>query len=120
MTNAAISIRFYSFYLFAMGAGMLLVPNILLSLLGFPTTTEVWIRMLGLFTLVTGIYYWYAAAHEQTAFFRATVAGRALFFVATIGLTWLFAQPLMLAAVGSIDAIGALWTWRSLRRDTAA
>jgi len=115
MTKVAISIRFYSFYLFLMGAGMLLIPNILLNLLGFPTTTEIWIRMLGLFTFTTGIYYFYAAAHEQTAFFRATVAGRVFFFFATIAITLFFNQPLMLAGVGSMDLLGAIWTWKTLR-----
>lgn len=115
MTKSAISIRFYSFYLFLMGAGILLMPNVLLSLLGFPTTTEIWIRMLGLFTLTTGIYYFQAAAHEQTAFFRATVIGRVFFFLATVVITVVFHQPPMLAAVGSVDLLGAVWTWRALR-----
>jgi hypothetical protein len=48
MSKIAFTIRVYSFYLFLMGLGMMLIPNLLLSLFGFAETTEIWIRMLGL------------------------------------------------------------------------
>jgi hypothetical protein len=116
MSKTAFTIRIYSFYLFLMGAGMIIIPNILLSLFGFPNTTEIWIRMLGLFTFTTGIYYFYSSAHEQTAFYKSTVVGRLFFFVMTIVFVFVFKQSIMLAAIGSIDCLGAIWTLTQLKK----
>jgi len=35
----------------ALGLGLLLVPNLLLGLFGFPPSREVWIRVVGLLVL---------------------------------------------------------------------
>lgn len=37
-----------------MGAGLILVPNTGLGLLGLPPTNEIWIQVLGVVTLVLG------------------------------------------------------------------
>ena len=116
MNKTAFSIRLYSFYLFLMGAGMVVIPNILLNLFGFAETTEVWIRMLGLFTFTTGIYYFYSSLHNQEAFFKATIVGRLFFFLMTVVFVFLFHQSPMLALIGSVDLIGALWTYLTLKK----
>ena len=67
MDRTSFSIRTYSLYLFLMGALLVLVPNLLLSFFGFAETTEIWIRVLGLFTFTTGIYYFYSSVHHQAA-----------------------------------------------------
>ena len=115
MNKTSFSIRIYSFYLFLMGAGMMLIPNILLSIFQFAETKEIWIKMLGLFTFTTGIYYFYAAAHNQMAFYKATIFGRLFFFLMTIVFVFAFNQSYMLALIGSVDLIGALWTFTTLK-----
>jgi hypothetical protein len=90
MSSAALTIRVYSFYLFLMGVGMMFLPNLILPIFGFPVTTKIWIRMLGLFTCTTGIYYFHSAGHEQLAFFRSTVMGRLFFFVMTVIFVFVF------------------------------
>lgn len=113
MSKPAQSIRVYSFYLFLFGAGMMFIPNVLLPIFGFQETNEVWIRMLGLFTFTTGIYYFQSSRFEQTEFYKATIMGRIFFFLATCMITLVLKQSIMLAAIGSIDLMGALWTWKS-------
>jgi hypothetical protein len=110
MSKIAFTIRIYSFYLFLMGLGMMLMPNTLLSVFGFAETTEIWIRMLGLFTFTTGIYYFQSAANEQVTFFKSTIIGRIFFFIMTVVFVFVFKQNPMLAAIGSVDLMGALWT----------
>ncbi len=116
MSKTAFTIRIYSFYLFLMGAGMIIIPNVLLSLLGFQITNEIWIRMLGLFTFTAGIYYFYSSVHEQTYFYKSTVFGRLFFFLMTIVFVFVFKQSMMLAAIGSIDCLGAIWTFTQLKK----
>ena len=118
MKNTAFSIRVYSFYLFLMGAALVIIPNILLPLFSFAKTDEIWIRMLGLFTFTTGIYYLQTSTNNQIAFYNATVIGRLFFFLMTIVFVIIFKQSPMLAAIGSIDLIGALWTYSTLKNST--
>ena len=116
MTRASFSIRIYSVYLFLIGALMIILPNLLLKFFGFAETHEIWIRMLGLFTFTTGIYYLYSSAFEQTAFYKATIVGRVFFFLMTVLFVFIFNQSPMLAFIGSVDLMGALWTYFSLKK----
>ncbi len=116
MSQIAKTIYFYSFYLFVMGLGMVFIPNTLLGVFGFENTTEIWIRMLGLFTFTTGIYYFQSARNEQMEFFKATIIGRMFFFVVTSVFVLVFKQNPMLAAIGSVDLLGALWTYFSYKK----
>jgi hypothetical protein len=109
MNKTAFSIRIYSFYLFLMGTGIIIIPNVLLGLFGFAETTEIRIKMLGLFTFTTGIYYFYAAVHNQMAFYKATIVGKLFFFLMIVVFVFTFNQSPMLALIGSVDLIGAIW-----------
>jgi hypothetical protein len=116
MNKTSFSIRIYSFYLFLMGVGMVIMPNNLLSILGFEKTTEIWIRMLGLFTFTTGIYYFYSSLHNQEAFYKATILGRIFFFLITVVFVFAFHQSPILALIGSVDFIGATWTFSTFKK----
>lgn len=116
MTKISLTIRVYSFYLFLMGAGMVLIPNTLLGIFQFAETKEIWIRMLGLFTFTTGIYYYYSSLHHQEAFYKATIIGRLFFFVMTVIFVFVFNQSYMLALIGSVDLLGALWTYSASKK----
>lgn len=116
MSTIARSVYFYSFYLFLMGLGMMAIPNTLLSVFGFAHTTEIWIRMLGVFTFATGIYYFHSAKTEQKEFFKATIIGRIFFFIMTVVLVFLFKQNPMLVLIGSMDLFGALWTYVTFKK----
>lgn len=116
MSKTAKTINMYSFYLFAMGAVLLLIPNFMLQLFGLEQTSEIWIHLLGLFTVTAGIYYFMSARTNQVGFFRATIIGR-LFFFAGVAVTVLgFGQPAVLLAIGGVDLIGAGWTYYHLSR----
>ena len=69
MTSAAKSIYLYSFYLLGMGLVLLLIPNSVLPLLGFETTNQSWIHILGIFTLANFVYYLLSARHNQIGSF---------------------------------------------------
>lgn len=99
-----------------MGLGMVCIPNALLGVFGFEETTEIWIRMLGLFTFTTGIYYYYSSLHNQQEFYRATIVGRLFFFLMTIVFVIAFKTSPMLAMIGSVDLIGAIWTYTTIKK----
>ncbi len=116
MSTTAKSIFYYSFYMMGMGAGLFLIPNLILGFFGFHTT-EVWVRILGLFAFCAGILYFHCARTNQTGFFRVTVPERIIFFLGIVMLVVLLDLPPTLAAIGSVDLLGAIWTSLALQQE---
>jgi hypothetical protein len=115
MSNSARSIFAFGLYLVALGIVLIVVPNFLLGIFLLPSTTEVWIRVVGVVVLYLGIYYTQAARKEMTDFFQWTVYVRPtliLFFTAFVMLG--FVKPILIL-FGAVDLLGAIWTGLALR-----
>ena len=108
MSKSALSIFVFGLYVAVVGIIMLVVPNFLLKTISRTSTTEVWIRVVGLLLLYLGFYYTQAARKEMTDFFRWTVYTRStvIVFFATFVLLG-FARPPMIM-FGVIDLQGAI------------
>jgi len=115
MTPAARSIVYFGVYVFLTGLVLLLVPNVLLSIFGLGSTTEVWIRVLGSVVTVLGAYYVVMGRAEATPFFSATIWGRSWIFLSFLGLVAVGMAKPPLALFGVVDLLGAVWTWRALK-----
>lgn len=116
MNHSAKSVLVFGVYLAGLAAILLVAPNILLGLFGLPTTSEVWIRVVGMLTALLAFYYIQAARAGLTAFFQWTVYARAaviIFFTVFVLLGWA-SPPLIL--FGVVDLLGALWTGWALRQ----
>lgn len=123
MNRAATSIRIVGIYLLLLGAVLIAAPNLVLVPFGFPPTSEVWLRVVGVLVAVLGHYYVQAARHELVAFYRATVPARIFAFLSFVAfvLFGLVKPPLIL--FGAVDLAGAAWTFfalRSSRQPTSA
>lgn len=115
MSRAARSVFVFGLYLIGTAATLTVAPNVLLGLLGIESATEPWIRVLGVVVGALGAYYIVAARADFVPFFRASVWVRALVLLAFGGLAALGWAPPRLILFGSLDALGALWTWTILR-----
>jgi len=115
MTSTAKSIFYYSFYMLAMGLGLLFFPHQLLGLFGIELADNVWIRMLGLLAFCAGMLYFYCARTNQTGFFRVSIPERIVFFLGTVGIVLFCPADPMLALIGGVDLLGALWTALTMR-----
>jgi hypothetical protein len=116
MSTTARSIFYYSFYMMGTGLGLFFIPNMILSLFGFAPTTDAWVRMLGLLSFCAGLLYFYCARTNQVGFFRISVPERAIFFLGTVVLVVFMKFPAVLAIIGSVDLLGAMWTGWTLQR----
>jgi hypothetical protein len=108
MNRAAVSVFVFSIYLFILGAVLVVVPNVLLSIFGIAETNEVWVRVVGMLALILGYYYSTAARNNLTPFIRATVCGKIsvlLFFIVFVALDF---APASLILFGVIDAATAV------------
>ena len=116
MNNAAFSMKAFAAYLFALGAILLIAPNVLLALFGFPETQEVWIRVVGLLVGVLAAFYWAAALQGVRPLFRLSVFTRGFAFLALTAFALLGLGKPMLALFGDVDLAGALWTFLALKK----
>ena len=120
MSPAARSVNIFGIYLLLLGVVLLVAPNVLLGVFGMASTSEVWIRVVGMLCVLLGTYYRASAGAEATRFFQTSVLARAsvpVFFLVFVLAGW-SQWPLVL--FGLVDAAGALWTWTALRRGGAA
>jgi len=116
MTPAARSLQVYSIYLLVLAVGLVLAPNVLLALFGMPPTQEVWIRVLGLLVGIVGAYDVIMAVRSLSPLYMSTVIARLIAFVLLTAFALLQVGPPQLILFGVIDLLGALWTWKALRR----
>ena len=115
MTPAARSIVYFGVYILLTGLVLLIAPNVLLSILGLGSTTEVWIRVLGSVVTALGAYYVVMGRAEAVQFFRATGWGRGWIFLSFLGLVAVGLAKPPLVLFGVLDLLGAFWTWRALK-----
>ena len=116
MSNPAKSVFAFGVYLVGLGAIFVIKPNILLTLFGFPSTSEVWIRIVGMLLLILAFYDIQAARKELIDFFQWSVYARSsviIFFTAFVMFG--FVSP-MLILFGVVDLLGAIWTGLALRQ----
>jgi hypothetical protein len=115
MSKSARSIFVFGLYLGLLGLTLLIAPNFLLGIFSVPSTTEVWIRVVGMLVLLLGVYYIQTARKEMIEFFLLTVYVRStviLFFTAFVLLD--FVKPILIL-LGVMDLLGAVWTGLALR-----
>ena len=115
MSRAARSIFYFGWYLVILGFLITVIPNTILTIFRVPATSEVWIRVLGIATIVVGYFYIQAARHNLDVFFRFTLQSRPFAFVTFSGLVLLGLAPGALFLFGAIELLGAAWTWWALR-----
>jgi len=115
MNKSAVSITAWGLYCLGLGLGFLFIPNVLLPIFGFPTTTEVWIRVVGLIVMALAVYHIHCARNNVIPFFQITVPGRIGFAIGLIVLFLMGFAGVGLVLFAIIEIMGAAWTWSALR-----
>ena len=105
----------FGIYLIVIGLGFMVIPNTPLALFGIPTTSEPWIRVVGMLLLILAYYYIQAARSEMLRLFRWAVHARALVIVCFAVFVVLDLAEPMLIVFGVVDLLAAAWTYLALR-----
>ena len=119
MSNAAKSILVHGIYLLGLAVVLLTIPNVPLKIAGLPETNEVWIRVVGMMSLVLGYYFVQSARRDETEFFRSTILPRSsaiVFFVIFVALGF---APINLLLLIAVDPVFIIWTVLALRSSQA-
>ena len=120
MSNAAKSILVHGVYLLGLGVVMLIIPNTPLTIFGLPETHEVWIRVVGMMSLVLGYYFVQSARKELTDFFRSTLLTRSAAIVFFVAFVLAGFAPINLLLLIAVDPVFIIWTALALRSSPAA
>ena len=115
MSAAARSVFVFGLYLMGLGVVLLFAPNMLLGAFGMPSTTEVWIRVVGMLVLIIGFLDVVAGRTDLVPLFRASVLARGLVPVVFVAFV-IEGAPVQLLLFGAADLAGAVWTAVALRR----
>jgi hypothetical protein len=115
MSPPARTLVAFALYMTAVGAILVVSPNTLLALVRLPSTSEIWIRVLGMFMIIVSYYYYRTAVSEATAFFRATVYGRIAMALFLTGLAVAGMAGPVLVLFGLAELAGAAATALALR-----
>jgi hypothetical protein len=118
MSKSAFSAKVFAIYLFIVGAVLVVAPNVLLSILRLPETSEVWIHVIGVLAFNIGVYAWVAAKHEDKNFLKASVYTRFVLFVAVTTFAVVGLASPMIIIFGVTDLLGGIWTHFALKTDS--
>jgi hypothetical protein len=114
-----VSVLVWGLYLLLLGIALLLLPQPLMALFQLPFGGGFGERMLGVLTLVLGVYYVLAARHRITALYRWKIACHALGVCLMTLMILTGTAPLGLLGTIAMDVLAAVWTVLALRRGTA-
>ena len=117
MSKAARSLFVFGVYLILLGLFLLIAPNTLITFFGLPTTSDIWIRVVGMLLVLLAYYDIQAARKNLTNFFRWSVVARMsviVFFAVFVILD--LVKPILLL-FGGVDLLAAVWTYIALRKE---
>jgi hypothetical protein len=116
MSKASVSVFSVGVFLVITGISFLIIPNLVLSILGIPATTEIWIRIVGMLALFLGYYYISSARKELIDFYYSSIVVRIIcFFIFLVLVLSKMAYPILMI-FGIIDLLGATWTFIALKK----
>ncbi len=117
MNKPAFTIKAFGCYLIVLGLVLIFTPNTLLAISLMPTTTEVWIRVVGVVVLNIGVYYIFAAICEAKLFYQASVYTRTFVLVSFIAFAIFGLVSPMIIFFGMVDFFGGLWTHFAIKAE---
>jgi hypothetical protein len=102
-------------YAFITALQLIFVPNMLLSMFGFPPTSEIWIKVLGVVLIAFSTVYYGIIKFGNDEVVKYTIWGR---IIVGIGFVILVISGQTLPALilfAGIDIATAVWTWFELK-----
>lgn len=103
-------------YVSLTGISLVFIPNTILGLFDLGSTTEVWIRVLGVIVLTLAILYYGIIKAGNKDVIQSTIYGRLFAALGIILLALLGFSELTLILFAGVDIATAIWTWFELKK----
>lgn len=117
MSSSGKSLFYFGIYVVIAGILFLCCSNSLLDILHLPTIAPGWAGVIGLLALVIGIYDIILGKANNYQFITASVYVRLIFTLGIFMLVFTGRLPWTIILFGSVDALGALWTFLALKSE---
>ena len=117
MTRSALSILVFGIYLSIIGCILLVGPNLLLSSIRLPPTSDPWIRLMGMLLLVLAFFYIQSARYGFKPFFTWTLYTRFGAVLVLLPLVLLGVLDPIVLVFWLGDLAGATWTLVTLLQE---
>ena len=119
MSSSGKSLFFFGVYVLVIGILFLTIPDTLVRIINLPALDSGWARVIGLLSLVIGTYDILMGKADNKEFIKLSVYIRLGFAAGTILLVIFGQMPASLILLGSVDALGSLWTTLALKSDVS-
>lgn len=120
MKKTELSIKIWSIYLFVLGLSMVLFPAVTVGLFGYTDTGELWIRFVGILSVVLAMFYMQVARYRVQELYSWKIAGHVFGMVCMI--TFLASGIADNRIVGTIvvELLACVWTAVAMKTDKKA
>lgn len=117
MKKTELSIKIWSIYLFILGLSMVIFPVATVGMFGYSGTGELWIRFVGILSVVLAMFYMQVARYRVQELYSWKIAGHVFGIVCM--LTFLFSGIADGRIIGTIalELMACLWTLLALRSE---
>lgn len=119
MTPSGRSLFYFGIYVVSTGLLFILIPETLISITQLPSIPPGWARVVGLLTLILGIYDVLSGKGNIKLLITASIYVRFFFAFGTVLLVVFGQMPITLILFGAVDALSALWTAIALKSETS-
>ncbi|MCP1381136.1 hypothetical protein [Runella salmonicolor] len=117
MTHSAKSVLVFGIYLTLVGATLLIIPNLFLTVIDVANTSEVWIRLSGVLLMALSVYYIVAAKHNLPVIFKVTVYIRCSIIFFFSGFVYLQMMESVMLTFAAFDFLGGVWTYLAMKKE---
>lgn len=120
MKKTELSIKIWSVYLFVLGISMVVFPGKTVGMFGYTDTGELWIRFVGILSVVLAMFYMQVARYRVQELYSWKIAGHVFGMVCMI--TFLASGIADNRIVGTIavELLACVWTAVAMKTDKKA
>ena len=117
MKSSGRSLFYFGLYKVIASSFFILSPTLITKFFQFPELPHIWLRVIGIFTMVIGIYYIISGINNNQLIIKISAVTRLI--LATVGLSLIYygQLPKSVLLVAAFDIAGFTWTAKTLIKE---
>lgn len=117
MKRTELSIKSWGIYLLALGLSMVFMPVTTVGLFGYTADGELWIRIVGILSVVLAMYYWQMVRYHVHELYSWKIAGHTFGIVCMTGFLVMGLADGRIIGTIVVELLACLWTAFALKAD---
>jgi hypothetical protein len=117
MKKTELSIKSWSIYLFVLGLSMVILPAVTVSWFGYSAEGELWIRVVGILSVVLAMYYMLMVRYHVFEMYKWKIAGHLFGITCMTAFLVLGAADNRIVGTITMEVLAGAWTAIALKAD---